>query len=61
LFLQGMNRLLPQFFPFTVAEMLGPWVSYGFLAAVFLGLVSGIVPALRAARMSVVDGLRRIA
>ena len=61
LFLQGMNQVLPQFFPFTVSEMLGPWVSYGLLAAIFLGFVSGIVPAVRAARMSVVDGLRRIA
>jgi len=31
------------------------------LAAIFLGFVSGIVPAVRAARMSVVDGLRRVA
>jgi len=60
-FLQGMNQILPQFFPFTVSEMLGPWVSYGLLAAIFLGFVSGIVPAVRAARMSVVDGLRRVA
>ena len=61
LFLQGMNRLLPQFFPFTVMEMLGPWISYGLIAAALLGLISGIVPAIRAAQMSVIDGLRRIA
>ena len=61
LFLQGMNRLLPQFFPFTVMEMLGPWISYGLIAAALLGLISGIVPAMRAAQMSVIDGLRRIA
>ncbi|MBL8808651.1 MAG: ABC transporter permease, partial [Planctomycetaceae bacterium] len=61
LFLQGMNRILPQFFPFTIVEMLGPWISYGLLAAAFLGLVSGIVPAIRAARLSVVNGLRRVA
>ena len=61
LFLQGMNSLMPQFFPFTVLEMLGPWISYGLIAAAVLGLISGIVPAIRAAQMSVIDGLRRIA
>jgi putative ABC transport system permease protein len=61
LFLQGMNRLLPQFFPFTIMEMLGPWISYGLLAAAFLGVVSGIIPAIRAAKLSVVNGLRRVA
>ncbi|MBC7965027.1 MAG: ABC transporter permease [Fuerstia sp.] len=61
LFLQGMNRLMPQFFPFTVMEMMGPWVSYGLIAAAALGLISGIVPAIRAAQMSVIDGLRRVA
>ncbi len=61
LFLQGMNSLMPQFFPFTVMEMLGPWVSYGLIAAALLGLISGIVPAIQAAQMSVIDGLRRIA
>jgi putative ABC transport system permease protein len=61
LFLQGMNSLMPQFFPFTVLEMLGPWISYGLIAAAVLGLISGIVPAIRAAQMSVIDGLRRVA
>lgn len=61
LFLQGMNGLMPRFFPFTVIEMLGPWVSYGLIAAALLGLTSGIVPAIRAAQMSVIDGLRRVA
>jgi putative ABC transport system permease protein len=61
IFLEGMNRILPQFFPFTVLEMLGPWVSYGLIAALCLGFCSGVVPAIRAAQMSVVDGLRRIA
>lgn len=61
LFLQGMNSLMPQFFPFTVLEMLGPWVSYGLIVAALLGLISGIVPAIQAAQMSVIDGLRRVA
>ena len=60
-FLQAMNAALPQFFPFTVLEMLGPWISYGFIVAAVLGIVSGLVPAIRAAQLSVIDGLRRIA
>jgi putative ABC transport system permease protein len=60
-FLQAMNAALPQFFPFTVLEMLGPWVSYGFIVAAGLGIVSGLVPAVRAAQLSVIDGLRRVA
>jgi ABC-type antimicrobial peptide transport system permease subunit len=41
--------------------MLGPWISYGFIVAAVLGIVSGLVPAIRAAQLSVIDGLRRIA
>jgi ABC-type antimicrobial peptide transport system permease subunit len=44
-----------------VLEMMGPWVTYGFIVAAVLGLVSGIVPAIRAAQLSVIDGLRRVA
>jgi putative ABC transport system permease protein len=61
LFLQGMNSAAPQFFPFTVMEMMGPWVSYGFIVAAILGIVSGMIPAIRAAQLSVIDGLRRVA
>ena len=50
-----------KFFPFTVVEMLGPWVSYGFIVAAGLGIVSGLVPAVRAAQLSVIDGLGRVA
>jgi putative ABC transport system permease protein len=60
-FLQAMHSALPQQFPFTILEMLGPWVGYGFIVAAGIGLISGLVPAVRAARLSVVDGLRRVA
>jgi ABC-type antimicrobial peptide transport system permease subunit len=39
-----------------------PWdvMATGMLVAAGIGLASGIVPALLAARLSVIDGLRRI-
>ncbi len=61
LVLQAMNGILPQFFPFTVFEFLGPWVLYGIVVAAILGIASGLVPAVRAAQLSVIDGLRRVA
>ena len=48
------------FFPVPVAALVGPWL-FG-LAAVAggIGFVSGVVPAILAARLSVVDGLRQV-
>jgi putative ABC transport system permease protein len=60
-FLQAMNQAIPQFFPLALNELAGIWMSYGLIAAAFLGLISGFIPALQAARLSVVNGLRRIA
>jgi putative ABC transport system permease protein len=39
-----------------------PWRTalWGMLLATFIGLMSGIVPAWRAAQMSVVEGLRKV-
>ncbi len=39
-----------------------PWtvMAWGMLVAAGIGLASGIVPAVLAARLSVVDGLRRV-
>ena len=58
--LQLLHRMSAQLFPFAVYEMIGPWVFILFAAAAAIGLVSGIVPAIRAAQMSVIDGLRRV-
>jgi putative ABC transport system permease protein len=58
--LQGFHRMSSQFFPFAIHEMLGPWVLYMFAAAAAIGLISGLFPSIRAAQLSVVDGLRRI-
>jgi ABC-type lipoprotein release transport system permease subunit len=49
-----------QFFPFSIVEMAGAWLVYLLVAAAGVGLVSGIVPAVRAAQLSVVNGLRQV-
>jgi putative ABC transport system permease protein len=59
-FLQLLHSASPQFFPFSLADMAGPWMSWILVTGVAIGLVSGIVPAVRAAQLSVVDGLRRV-
>ncbi len=56
-----MHLGLPQQFPFTIIEMLGPWISYGFIISGFIGIISGMIPAFNASRLSVIDGLRRVA
>ena len=55
-----MHQAIPQFFPFSVLEMLGPWLLYLLATAAGIGLASGLVPAVRAAQLSVIDGLRRV-
>lgn len=60
LFLQGLHTMSTQMFPFGIMEMAGPWLLALLAAAAGIGLVSGIVPAVRAAQLSVIDGLRRV-
>ncbi len=59
-FLQLMHKGIPQMFPFSLADMAGPWMLWIVGIAAGIGLISGIVPAIRAAQLSVVDGLRRV-
>jgi putative ABC transport system permease protein len=59
-FLQTMHKLSAQFFPLSVADLAGPWMASIILIAFGIGLASGVVPAIRAARLSVIDGLRRV-
>lgn len=47
-----------QFFP--LSSMPWPVMVYGLLVSAGIGFGSGIVPAMMAARLSVVDGLRRV-
>jgi putative ABC transport system permease protein len=58
--LQLMHMAMTQFFPFGVHEMLGSWLVFLLAVAAGIGLASGIVPAVRAAQLSVIDGLRRV-
>jgi len=58
--LEGLHVLNPQFFPFRLSEFAGPWLGWLAVIAGFVGLASGIVPSVLAARRSVIDGLRRV-
>ena len=58
--LEGLHNISAQFFPFSITEMAGVWLLYLLSAAAGIGLVSGIVPAVRAAQLSVVNGLRQV-
>ena len=47
-------------FPVPVTALAGPWILGLVSVAAAIGLVSGLVPAVLAAQLSVVDGLRRV-
>jgi putative ABC transport system permease protein len=59
--LQALNALSPQFFPLGLDALAGPWMAGVGAVAAAIGLVSGFFPAVRAAQLSVIDGLRRVA
>jgi putative ABC transport system permease protein len=58
--LQSLHEINAQFFPLSIHEMLGPWLLYLLGMAAGIGVASGLVPAVRAAQLSVIDGLRRV-
>ncbi|HLJ12186.1 MAG TPA: ABC transporter permease [Planctomycetaceae bacterium] len=58
--LQALHEVNSQFFPFGIHEMLGPWLLYLLAVSAGIGVASGIVPAVRAAQLSVINGLRRV-
>lgn len=60
LFLQLLHGINSQFFPLGIVDMVGPWLLTMLLVAGGIGFASGIIPAARAAQLSVIDGLRRI-
>ncbi|MGE3315923.1 MAG: ABC transporter permease, partial [Planctomycetaceae bacterium] len=60
LFLQTLHGISSQFFPISVFDLIGPWLLILLAIAAGIGFASGIVPAVRAAQLSVVDGLRRV-
>jgi putative ABC transport system permease protein len=47
-------------FPIPVTALVGPWLLGLILVAAGIGFASGVVPAVLASRLSVVDGLRRV-
>jgi putative ABC transport system permease protein len=59
-FFEIMYMAMPQIIPFSIVDMAGPWMLWIVGIAIGIGIVSGIVPAIRAAQLSVVDGLRRV-
>jgi len=58
--LQVLHQVNPRFFPFSIHEMLGAWLLNLFAVSAGIGVASGLVPAVRAAQLSVIDGLRRV-
>jgi putative ABC transport system permease protein len=59
-FLQMLHLALSQYFPYSFLEMMGAWVYSLVAVAAGIGLIGGIVPAVRAAQLTVIDGLRRV-
>jgi len=47
-------------FPIPVSDLFGRWLVGLVLVAASIGLASGLVPAVLAAQLSVVNGLRRV-
>jgi putative ABC transport system permease protein len=60
LFIQGLHTISSQMFPLGIAAIMGPWMLMLLAVSAGIGFVSGIVPAIRAAQLSVIDGLRRV-
>lgn len=59
-FLQLLHGMSTQIFPLGIADMAGPWIAALVLLAALIGFISGIVPAIRAAQLSVTNGLRQV-
>jgi len=59
---RGIYALAHQIAPLVIQISNMPWevMAWGMLVAGGIGFVSGIIPAVLAARLSVIDGLRRI-
>jgi putative ABC transport system permease protein len=60
-FFQMLHGAIRQFFPLGFLDVAGLWMVLLLAVAAGIGFASGIVPGLRAAQLSVVDGLRRVA
>lgn len=58
--MQALYMLNRQIFPLSIAQFAGLWMFTMIGVAAGIGIVSGIFPAIRAANLSVIDGLRRV-
>ncbi len=60
--LQGFSSvpIAAQLFPVPVSQLIGAWLAGLIAVAAVIGFVSGLVPAILAAQLSVVNGLRRV-
>jgi len=58
--LEALHGMSAQVFPIGIMELRGPWMLIMPAVAVGIGFVSGIVPGVRAAKLAVIDGLRRV-
>jgi putative ABC transport system permease protein len=54
----GITSLIRTFVPFLPATMSLLWTAVGFLSAVGIGLIFGLYPAYRAARLNPIEALR---
>jgi putative ABC transport system permease protein len=59
-FLAMAHQAMPQMIPVGPGDLAGPWMAGILAVGVGIGFLSGIVPSVRAAQLSVIDGLRRV-
>jgi putative ABC transport system permease protein len=58
--METIHQAAPRVVPISIADMAGAWMGLLVLTGAGIGLISGIVPSINAARLSVVNGLRRV-
>ena len=58
--LELLHQVARQFFPVSIFNLAGPWILSLLALAAGIGILSGVVPAVRAGQRSIVDGLRRV-
>ncbi len=58
--IETIHQFNRQIFALSIFQFAGPWILTMIGLAAGIGIVSGIGPAVRAANLSVIDGLRRV-
>jgi putative ABC transport system permease protein len=59
---RGIYALGHEIMPMLIQTRSMPWsvMAWGLAVSIWIGLASGIIPAVLAARLSVIDGLRKV-